>query len=375
MRKRRLNYARIVTAALLMALLVAGGLYLYGKNQAGHLGHRELNVLMNEIAMEGKYTKEMEAAVWGLVNTDNGSEAVGAAAMSGGVLLGSTLLLLIYFYIRIIRPFRQMEEFADEVARGNLDLPLRMERQNLFGSFTWAFDCMREELKAAREREARAIEKNRTMIATISHDIKTPVAGIRAYCEGLEQALDSTMERRQRYLKVIMKKCDEVTGLTNDLFLSAIHDMERLNVDAKSVPLRKIFREIGQMLGRETLDISEEIPDTPIMADTARLLQIMENLIGNARKYAQGTPIHVRFMEEDKVLVCEVFDTGEGIPEEDMPFVLQKFYRGKNGLNQPGAGLGLYICKTLMEQMGGSLSLENQEGLHVYLKFCIPPDI
>ena len=145
--------------------------------------------------------------------------------------------VLCYVYFSVLRPFEKMKRFADEIAGGNLDLPLDYERSNYFGSFTWAFDSMRREITNARRCEREAIENNKTVIATLSHDIKTPIASIRAYAEGLEANMDSTPEKRARYLSVLMRKCDEVSALTNDLFLHSLADLDKLKMYHEPIAL------------------------------------------------------------------------------------------------------------------------------------------
>ena len=97
-----------------------------------------------------------------------------------------------YVYFAILRPFEKMKAFAGKIARGDFEDSLRYERSNYFGEFTWAFDSMRTEIIKARACEKEAIENNKTVIATLSHDIKTPIASIRAYTEGLEANMDTT---------------------------------------------------------------------------------------------------------------------------------------------------------------------------------------
>ena len=133
----------------------------------------------------------------------------------------------------ILLPFDKMEIFAGKIAQGNFDFPLNFERSNYFGAFTWAFDSMRKEITKARSCEREAIENNKTVIATLSHDIKTPIASIRAYAEGLEANLDSTYEKRMKYLSILMRKCDEVSKLTNDLFLHSLADLDKLKIKMK----------------------------------------------------------------------------------------------------------------------------------------------
>lgn len=282
----------------------------------------------------------------------------------------------IYLYIVMLRPFEKLEKYATEIAKGNLEVELPYHRTNLFGAFTWAFDHMRREIIKARACEKEAIENNKTVIATLSHDIKTPIASIRAYAEGLEANMDRSPERRNRYLSVIMKKCDEVTKLTNDLFLHSLSDLEKLQITSEEIALKPFLKEVLEGMGQQEKITSEtekiqmigEISQINIWADRKRLGQVLENLITNARKYAPGTPIRLWIEQEENQCQIHVKDGGKGIPPEDVPFVFEKFYRGKNIENQPGAGLGLYIVSYIMEQMDGKVELKNgSDGLEVIL--------
>lgn len=282
----------------------------------------------------------------------------------------------IYLYIVMLRPFEELEKYATEIAKGNLEVELPYHRTNLFGAFTWAFDHMRREIIKARACEKEAIENNKTVIATLSHDIKTPIASIRAYAEGLEANMDRSPERRNRYLSVIMKKCDEVTKLTNDLFLHSLSDLEKLQITSEEIALKPFLKEVLEGMGQQEKITSEtekiqmigETSQINIWADRKRLGQVLENLITNARKYAPGTPIRLWIEQEENQCQIHVKDGGKGIPPEDVPFVFEKFYRGKNIENQPGAGLGLYIVSYIMEQMDGKVELKNgSDGLEVIL--------
>lgn len=268
----------------------------------------------------------------------------------------------IYIYFKIIRPFNRLEKFAVNVAAGNFDFPLEIERKNTFGAFSWAFDLMRIELKNAKESETEALQAKKTLVATISHDIKTPVASIRAYAEALGSNMAKTPERQERYLNVIMKKADEVARLTDDLFLHAVSDMEKLSIEIKAYAapalmeeiLEPFFAQYGDKIRQKT-----EIPDVSISTDERRISQVLENIISNSAKYAEDSEIHISFKNDDGFLVCCFEDFGGGIPPEDIPFVFDKFYRGKNSKDKKGSGLGLYIVKYIMEKTGGTACIEN----------------
>ena len=269
-------------------------------------------------------------------------------------------MVFLYVYINILRPFDKMKDYASEIAKGNFDLPLNYERSNYFGAFTWAFDCMRKEITRSRMAEREAIENNKTVIATLSHDIKTPITSIRAYVEGLEENLDTSEERRSRYLEVIMRKCDEVTALTNDLFLHSLSDLNMLRMQPEEFELVPFLKQSISEIAAEHEDVLFRKPDiSPVInADKKRINQIVENLINNSRKYAK-TNITVSLTQVDDTVSIHFRDKGSGIPDEDMPFITEKFYRGKNVGDENGSGLGLYIVKYIAEQSGGSLELIN----------------
>lgn len=269
-------------------------------------------------------------------------------------------MVFLYVYINILRPFDKMKDYASEIAKGNFDLPLNYERSNYFGAFTWAFDSMRKEITRSRMAEREAIENNKTVIATLSHDIKTPITSIRAYVEGLEENLDTSEERRSRYLEVIMRKCDEVTALTNDLFLHSLSDLNMLRMQPEEFELVPFLKQSISEIATEHEDVLFRKPDiSPVIyADKKRINQIVENLINNSRKYAK-TNITVSLTQLDDTVSIHFRDKGSGIPDEDMPFITEKFYRGKNVGDENGSGLGLYIVKYIAEQSGGSLELIN----------------
>ncbi len=286
-----------------------------------------------------------------------------------GIAIAFVVVVFAYVYVAILRPFDKMKAFAGKIAQGNFDVPLEYERSNYFGAFTWAFDSMRREITKARSCEKEAIENNKTVIATLSHDIKTPIASIRAYAEGLEANMDTSPEKRAKYLNVMMKKCDEVSKLTNDLFLHSLSDLDKLKMNPEEIELSGLIDDVVEELTAKQRDVQYTNSEGAVfvMVDANRLTQVLENLINNARKYAK-TEIDITMAQQDGQAVICVRDHGNGIPDEDVPFIFDKFYRGKNCGDEQGSGLGLYIVKYIMEQMQGSVSLYNHDdGLEVTL--------
>lgn len=369
-----------------LLLMAAGFLYFTGKQQNVGSQKAEQLVALNEIeqlAKAGKLEKVSEKAAE--LSKNIRAEAVVSGGsfgqqyvtkhmifIMGGICMAFFLAVFGYVYFAILRPFEKMQDFAGKIAEGNFDIPLNYERSNYFGAFTWAFDSMRREITRARTCEREAILNNKTVIATLSHDIKTPIASIRAYAEGLEANLDSSPERRAKYLRVLMKKCDEVSRLTNDLFLHSLSDLDKLKISLEEVKVCSFLEQAVEEMAAGQKDLHFREPDftAVVLADKNRLLQVTENLINNARKYAKSE-IEVFFTKSEGNVEIHFRDYGRGIPDEDMPFIFDKFYRGRNCGMEQGSGLGLYIVKYITEQMDGKVMLHNHEdGLEAVI--CLP---
>lgn len=274
-----------------------------------------------------------------------------------------------YIYYSILRPFDKLKGFASEISKGNFDLPLEYERGNYFGDFTWAFDSMRQEITKARICEKEAIENNKTVIASLSHDIKTPIASIMAYAEALEANMDDTYEKRVEYTNVIIRKSEEVKKLTDDLFLHSISDMDRISYREEKVDLLDIIKtSANDFKANSKINFKTNINSAFIKGDKERLFQVFENLINNSIKYA-NTNIDINLEENNNNYIVNIKDYGPGIDDKDLPFIFEKFYRGNNAIGIQGTGLGLYIVKYMMEKMNGNIEVINDNGLLVKLIF------
>lgn len=360
-------------------IIITGIFYSYEQKLYSEDFKAEQIVALNEIEQLAKYG-ELEKMSEKMSELKDNLVLSKSVSRDNSVLIIMCIICIIfmfitfgYVYFSILKPFNKMKKFAGEISQGNFDIPLNYERSNYFGEFTWAFDSMRREITKARSCEREAIENNKTVIATLSHDIKTPIASIRAYTEGLEANMDSTAQKRQRYISVIINKCDEVSRLTNDLFLHSLSDLDKLRINPERLELGAFIERIIAELSAEQNDISFVKPDFSVFvfADKNRLTQIAENIVNNARKYAKSH-IDVRIMQSDGNAEINFRDYGSGIPDEDMPFIFEKFYRGRNCNNEQGSGLGLYIVKYITEQMNGKILLHNHyDGLEAIVSLPV----
>lgn len=301
----------------------------------------------------------------------NGSEQIFRAwrgkmtvILVSGVLLQGVVcaIYLIYLNRVVIKPFQKLKGFAERIAGGNLDIPLEMDRQNLFGVFTESFDLMRSELKKARRAEAEANESKKELVAKLSHDIKTPVASIKAASE-VGMALTDNERLRDNYAQIICK-ADQINTLISNLFTATLEELRQLSVITEDMESREIRRmlENADYLRRAVLP---DVPECILSADRLRLQQVFDNIFANAYKYA-GTDVNAAVYREGGRLVVSIEDHGGGISAEELPLIKEKFRRGSNAKNIEGAGLGLYISDYFMKEMHGELVIENgTDGLKV----------
>ena len=275
------------------------------------------------------------------------------------ILLTVVVSVLYYIYLkrRVLDPFKKLKGFAVRVAGGNLDTPLEMDKGNVFGPFTESFDIMREELKASREREEKAVKSRKELVAQLSHDIKTPVSSIKAMTDVMSL---TASEEDKVTINAINAKADQIDSLISNLFHATLEELEQLEVkpeDINSTDIVQMIKDADYQNKIEKLDIKDAV----VFADRLRLNQVLNNIIFNSYKYAD-TMINVTSRFENagsKYLFIEIADKGPGVPEEELEMITQKFKRGSNAGNKDGSGLGLYISDYLMNKMEGSLTVRN----------------
>ena len=290
----------------------------------------------------------------------------------GFLLIGAAAALGVYIRKAIIRPFTKMKDFASYIAAGDLDRPLEMDKDNMFGAFSESFDIMREELKASRARELSLQKKERELIASLSHDLKTPVTGIKLTSE-LMAAIFSQNEGQEitvteditGKMNNICKRADEIGVLVGDLFSSTLENLGEFKVECSDENSAVIAEIISKYDDRGLVRISE-IPQVIVHIDKLRLSQVIGNIIFNSYKYA-GTSIDISFRLAESFLEVSISDSGSGVPEDEIELITNKFYRGREHGDKEGSGLGLYIARILMDKMGGELSVRSENGLCVTL--------
>lgn len=295
-----------------------------------------------------------------------------------------TILISRFLSRRIIgsitRPLEELRRGAEEIRKGNLSVSLKEQEEDEFTPAIRAFNVMTEKLaRSLAEREADE-ESRKELIASISHDIRTPLTSIKAYVEGLMDHVANTPEKQEHYLQVIRKKADVLDLMVGQLFL-----LTRLDLGEKAVPLERIS--LGAVL-QETVEenrlswekdgaaLSAEIEgELPIHGNRLLLMRILENLVVNSIRYKteETVKIRIRAVQERGRAVLTVTDNGPGVPENALQRLQDIFYRTDRARcrTDNGSGLGLTIVSRSVTLMKGSISFANgsPHGLAVRIEF------
>ena len=278
-----------------------------------------------------------------------------------------------------VRPVADLNMSADAIIKGDFDKIIKYNSDTEIGKLCASFEMMRDELKDSIERERRLEDSRKELITCISHDLRTPIASIKAYADGIMDGVAKDPDSIKRYLNVISKKTEVLTKLINDLFEHCQIELNKLSINKKEIYSGEFLKSIAYELSLEFENSTQQfeatgMPDILINIDKLRIEQVIYNLIQNAKKYTppDGKIIFGAEIEDDYLKIF-VRDNGYGIKSEDIPFIFDKFYRGEKArsTDKGGSGLGLSICKYIVENHGGQIFVESgSSGSNFY--FVIP---
>ena len=271
----------------------------------------------------------------------------------------------------------EWQELADRipVSEGggmprSVTLPLHSESSDRWLSFA-AVGIVDGVIYACRDvtAEHRLEEEKSDLIATISHELRTPMAAVYGAAKTLlRDDVDFSPERRLQLLEMIASQATRLSQITDELLLTSRLDHDDVRIDADPIDVAGVVAETVEAF-REQLDnstsIEVEVPGDVGVAsgDRDRIQQVLVNLLDNAVKYGEG-PVKVHASRSDDAIRICVADNGRGIALADQPRVFEKFFRADPQLasSPGGTGLGLYISRELTRRMGGTLDVSSEPG-------------
>lgn len=238
------------------------------------------------------------------------------------------------------------------------------------GELTYSFELMRDELKAKQIREEELKKAQQEMISCISHDLKTPISTVKAYAEGMRDGIARDEETRASYIRIIIEKTNLLIGMIEDLLRISNAQLNQLEICPKEVYFVSFFekavKEIEGYVRQQEMEFSFsiELEERLVCMDERRILEVLYNLVENSIKYRRenGKIEMIASRQGDDVLI-RVLDDGIGISNDDIPYVFDKFYRAEKSRSSsiPGSGLGLSICKYIVEKHGGTIYCKSRK--------------
>ena len=284
-------------------------------------------------------------------------------------------LVAVYFMSeRIIGPLKDMSRAAKSYAAGNFDIRIPVRGEDEVAELAVAFNQMATSLQSLEE-------MRRSFLANVSHDLKTPMTTIAGFIDAILSGAIPP-ENQNEYLERIKSEVLRLSRLVRQLLdLSRIQAGDRkfefVSFDICEVG-RQILLSFEQKIDEKKLDVEFNCDDDRmrVLADKDAIHQILYNLCDNAVKFSNvGGKLRFDVYAKDKKIHVSVYNEGQGIPKEDLPFVFERFYKSdkSRGLDKSGVGLGLYISKTIIDAHGETISVDSDQGKYCRFEFTLQP--
>jgi signal transduction histidine kinase len=211
--------------------------------------------------------------------------------------------------------------------------------------------------------ERRFDEEKRDFVATISHELRTPMAGVYGAAQTLLRTdVELSVDQRSELIRLIAVQAERLSQIINDLLLATSLDHRQLQISRERVDVAELVRRTPEAVAQS--EVTTSVPArTFVLGDGDRIQQILVNLLDNAFKYGRP-PVTVEVAPVGDALAIGVRDSGPGIPREERERIFEKFYRSDPQLRRApgGTGLGLYIARELAERMNGTLECSSAFG-------------
>ncbi len=393
------SFDRIFAAVIALILLIfaaANVLILWENNNVGRPYRVEINRLAREIEKNGlgeldlyacdfvtnverygedfyktdsDYTiREIGGELYRFDYTALQSEKSGFILMVNLILAAmAAVMIAVMIFVRrnILAPFDKLKELPYELSKGNLTAPVKESKSRFFGRFLWGVDLLREHLEQQKSQELAMIKEKKTLLLSLSHDIKTPLSAIKLYAKALSRGLYPEKEKQLEIADNINEKADEIERFVSQIMTASSEDFLELDVQNGEFYLFDLMTRISayykEKLALVKTEFSvEKYSNCLLKGDIDRSVEVLQNIIENALKYGDGALVEITFSNEEDCCLITVRNGGCMLLESELAHIFDSFWRGSNVGNKAGSGLGLYICRQLMHKMNGEIFAEKK---------------
>ena len=292
-----------------------------------------------------------------------------SVAVTAGITLCAAIAIGFLLLSLVTAPFTRLIQATKTISSGDLTQSVDIETDDAIGELSRVLDELRVNLD-------RSEKLRHTMMADIAHELRNPLAILRAKVEAM---LDGLQQANEENLGSVSEKLHHLSHLVDELQDIALAEAGELPLDLESIDLAGLLRDAEQdarallLDEKKSLDLELPEPLPPVLADRRRLLQILWNLLSNAIRHTAGgdnITVHVEALTDK--LVVHVVDTGEGMDEETASHVFDRFYRAGHKTASGGLGLGLAITQELVRAHGGEIWVESRLGKGAIFSFSMP---
>ncbi|MGG0719930.1 ATP-binding protein [Robertmurraya massiliosenegalensis] len=272
-----------------------------------------------------------------------------------------TLIIIIFLSKGITKPLITMKEATYQISKGNFSVSFPKASKDELGELAKSIESLATELNYLKQQRSE-------FLASISHELRTPLTYIKGYTD-IVRKRNLSEEDQKKYLTIISEETNRLSSLIKELFDLAKMDQNTFLIHKQNLDLQPFLKKMSQKLTPAltaknihfTLDCQPEIH---LMADPIKLDQILINLLDNAIKYsADGAKIELKAWKVKGLIHLTIEDNGKGIPEKDLPFIFNRFYRVDKSRTRTlgGTGLGLAIVQELVHAHDAEISVTSKE--------------
>lgn len=289
-------------------------------------------------------------------------------------------------YNQILKPVEELKYGLYEVSRGNYDISLSMGSTPEIAELVQAFNRMSERLKASELEKIKYEENRKALIASISHDLKTPITAINGFIDGILEGIADTKEKQESYLTIVSQNAKYMNRLIDDLLLYAKLDLHKLKFDCIALDFEQYVSELFLELSLENEEkgirlIYNQTLESPTVVcfDPKHLTRAIRNITANAVSYGSVDHPKIVFDLSQNIsktsVILTITDNGPGIMEEHLEQIFERFFRADDArTNASGSsGLGLAIAKEIVEAHSGSIWVKSalQQGTTIGIEIPI----
>ncbi|MCQ6274560.1 HAMP domain-containing protein [Bacillus sp. V3B] len=283
--------------------------------------------------------------------------------ISGWISIIFTVVIIIFLSKGITKPLLQMKEATSQISKGNFTVSLPKTADDELGDLARSIELLATDLNYLKQ------ERNE-FLASISHELRTPLTYIKGYAD-IVRKRNLSKEENEKYLTIIVEETNQLAHLIKELFELAKLDQNSFDIEKESIDLHPFLTRLEKksypIFQEKQMNLKIICQSNLFLnADRLRLEQIILNLLDNAMKYSSsGAQILLNVSKNKNDIHITIQDNGKGIPEKDLPYIFNRFYRVDKSRTRSlgGTGLGLAIVKELVHAHGAEITVKSEENV------------